>query len=506
MKNFKPALTTFLILGISLFFLNGKVLKDKAENIVISPKQVLSKDSTALREEVYNWCVRNLELPANQVEAHPSAMYFPGKVDENAKHSSKTIHLSHAPPAEKLLNLVKTLNYSSPFRNTMYSTGMYAAPGEVITVKIPEYLKGKLNVQIGVHTDNLNQWVAGNQDWRRMPLIWNSFKIEKAKIKVANPFGGLIYITCDPKEEAWRGDITIENAVQAPYFEQGKTTPEEWEQMLDSGAPWGEMASENVIVTIPTSALKQVEDPAANMALWDRVIAEIMELAQLPMPFYRAQRLATDVHIGGGYMHSGYPIMISHSPEFNLVSEDIMIDPKKLIKGSGGGANWGFFHEIGHNMQNLDWVFNGTTEVTVNLFSLYVFDKVIGSREGAHSGISAGNTQKMIQEYFKEGAELDRWKKSPFLGLILFRQIQNEFGWVIFKETFKRYHSLTEDQRPKNDQEKRAVLVGFLSESVQRDLSLFFETWGIPISGDIKKKLEKYEAWMPDNFPPVTNN
>lgn len=495
---------TILIAGILSFF-NGNAQKDKAANIMISPTEVLSKDSTELREEVYNWCVRNLDLPAKQIEAHPSANFFPGKVDKRAKRISKTIHLNHVPPAEDDLNIISTLNYSSPFRNTMYSTGMYAAPGEVVTITIPQILTDKVYVQIGTHTDNLNQWVAGDQDWRRMPLIWNSSKIEKKKVQVANPFGGLIYITTDPKEKDWSGDITIENAVQAPLYVLGKTTPEEWEQMLESGAPWGEMASENVIVTIPTTALKQVEDPSANMVLWARIIEEIMELAQLPRPYYRAQRLTTDVHIGGGYMHSGYPIMISHSPDVNLESEDIMIDPEKLVKGSGGGANWGFFHEVGHNMQNRDWVFNGTTEVTVNLFSLYVFDKVIGSREGAHSGISAANTKKMIQEYFREGADLERWKKNPFLGLILFRQIQNEFGWDSFKTTFMKYHSFTEAQRPKNDQEKRDVLVHFLSESANKDLSPFFETWGIPISDDIEQKLEKFEPWMPDNFPPVFN-
>lgn len=485
-----------------LLFSVAEAQNREPENIIISPTQTLSKENKELREKVYKWSVKELQKPAGEIKAHPSALFFPGKVEEKAPRVTKTIRLSHTPPDAQLVHIIQTLGYSHPFRNNMYSTGLYAAPGEVVTVKVPKNLQGRVKVQIGCHMDNLNQWVAGGQDWRRMPLIWNSFDLNDRKTEVANPFGGLIYITCPPKEEAWSGDITIKNGVEAPYYVHGKTTPEEWIEMQQSGAPWGEMATENIIVTIPTSALKQISNPKENMALWDRVIGAEMELAQLPMPFYRAQRLVTDVHIGGGYMHSGYPIMIHHCPEVNLVSEDIMIEPQKLTEASGGGANWGFFHEIGHNMQNLDWVFDGTTEVSVNFFSLYVFDTIIGTREGAHTGVSPENTQKMMETYFAEGADFEKWKKSPFLGLILFRQIQADFGWDVFKDTFKKYHAFTPDQRPKNNQEKRDVLIGFMSQSAQRDFSGFFETWGIPVSEALKNELNKYDPWMPAGFPP----
>ena len=63
-----------------------------------------------------------------------------------------------------------------------------------------------------------------------------------------------------------------------------------------------------------------------------------------------------------------------------MLSNEIMANPELLMKASKGGANWGFFHEIGHNMQNLNWVFGGTTEVSNNFFSLYMFDRLMGGR------------------------------------------------------------------------------------------------------------------------------
>jgi len=496
MELFKSSFLSVIVL------LGGVLFLTDAEEIIISPDNVLPKDSTELRERVYNWSVEELKQPPSQVEAHPSAKYFPGKVKDGADRISRRIQMKHTPPREQWVNVLKAMNYSSPFRNTMYSTGLYAAPGEKVTVRIPDRLEGRVKVQIGTHTDNLNQWVAGGQDWRRMPLIWNSFTIEDNTIDVANPFGGLIYITCPPREEAWEADITVENAVKAPYYKFGETSQQEWEEMLNSGAPWGEMATENIILTLPTSALKKIENPEENMVLWDKIVGAITDLAQMPMPFYRAQRLVTDVHIGGGYMHSGYPIMITHSPSTNNTSEEIMVDPQKLVEGSGGGANWGFFHEIGHNMQNMNWVFGGSTAVSVNFFSLYVFDTVVGGRKGAHSGVSPEQTRKYMRTYFRNGANFEDWKGNPFLGLITFRQIQKAFGWSIFKETFRKYHTLAGEDRPETDQEKRTMLIRYLSQSAEWDLSAFFAAWGFPVEKSLKNDLEKYQSWMPYNFPP----
>lgn len=112
MKHFKSVVKGLFLTGIILLFYSGKIIKNKAEDIIISPTHVLSKDSTALREKVYNWSVKTLNMPAEQMEAHPSAKSFPGKVDEDAKRISKTIHLAHTPPEEELVSVIQTLRYS----------------------------------------------------------------------------------------------------------------------------------------------------------------------------------------------------------------------------------------------------------------------------------------------------------------------------------------------------------------------------------------------------------
>lgn len=479
-------------------------------NLVITPEHPLRVEDSAMRDAVVKWSLKQLNNKNyKQIKAQPSSSYFPGKVKEGYSLISKTIEIDHKKIRDSLVPIVSRLRYSDPWSKIMYSTGLYAVPGQYIEVIIPKELVGKgLGVQIGCHSDELNQWMAAKEDWRRMPIIVKSQALKKEKTGLASPFGGLIYITISPKTPDLKVSVTIDHAITAPLYTLGKTTQQEWEtQLKNNKAPWGELASDDIILTVPDSVLQTVSDPEKVMKLWDLIIGGEMDLAQIPKPFYRAQRLVIDEHIGGGFMHSGYPIMVHHSPVMHMYSEDIIANPLLLMQPSKGGANWGFFHEIGHNMQNIDWVFGGTTEVSCNFFSIYMFDRLMGGRDEAHPGISNKYTQQAMKTYFDAGANYEKWKDDPFLGLIMFRQLQEGFGWEAFKHFFRIYQALAaqdpEDKREQSDEEKRDLWVKTFSDVTGRDIAPFFEKWGIPISSGVKESLTKYPVWMPYNFPPV---
>ena len=507
-------LKLLLSLSICLFVLNAsgqdKNIYETAAQLVITPENPLPVKDSALRDALVKWSANQLnEKDYRKVKAHPSSAIFPGKVKEGYALSNKIINIDHKKINDALIPIVSKLNYSAPWTNTMYSTGLYAVPGEYVEIVIPENLKNKeVSVQIGCHSDRLNQWVAGKQDWRRLPLLVKTQKLKDEKTRVTSPFGGLIYISASPKSESWNENITINHAIASPLYKLESTTQNQWEEQLKNNkAPWGELASDDIIISIPDSVLQKIHDPEKVMKLWNLIIAGEMDLAQISQPFYRAQRMVIDEHIGGGFMHSGYPVMVHHSPVKHMLSENIIANPELLMHPSKGGANWGFFHEIGHNMQNLDWVFGGTTEVSCNLFSIYMFDRFMGGRDDAHSGISNSFTQKAMKKFFTEGADYEKWKKDPFLGLILFRQLQEGFGWETFKTFFREYQAMAAKD-PKGtyantDQKKRDLWVSTFSKITGRNVAPFFEKWGIPISDTIKKEMNQYATWMPYNFPPA---
>lgn len=479
------------------------------EAIVITPQHPLSVKDSALRRAILKWsrnALRNND--DKQITAQPSSAIFPGAVKSGGVSVDKTVHFLHRQISDRLVPIVSHLDYSSPWANNLYSTGLYAPAGQYIEVTLPIELTGKdIAIQIGCHSDNLGQWMAGKEDWRRMPVIVKVTKLKNKITRIASPFGGLVYISVPPKTTSMQGDIVIKNAVAAPLFLFGQTTPEEWAaQLKENKAPWGELASDRIIITLPDSVLQKVSQPDSVMRLWNLIIGDEMELAQIDTPFYRPQRIVIDEQIGGGFMHSGYPIMVHHSPSKHLLSADVIANPSRLLTPSKGGANWGFFHEIGHNMQNLDWVFGGTTEVSNNLFSLYCFYSLMGGIDDAHTGVSSANTQKMMKRYFAQGADYEKWKSDPFLALITFRQLQEAFGWESFKTFFRQYHALAEkypDHRyAATDQQKRDLWAVNFSRIVGRNLSPFFEKWGISISDDARVQTAVYPVWMPYNFPP----
>ena len=100
-------------------------------------------------------------LPPGKVTAHPAAKAFPGEVPADAPRMTRKIEIDTSIPA-------------------WHSTGLYAAPGEMITVTVPESAKaGKLAVRIGAHKDR--NW--HHDSWRRAPEISKSFAIAATKTK-----------------------------------------------------------------------------------------------------------------------------------------------------------------------------------------------------------------------------------------------------------------------------------------------------------------------------------
>ena len=135
----------------------------------------------------------------------------------------------------------------------------------------------------------------------------------------------------------------------------------------------------------------------------------VAELATRPIERERPERYVVDVQISAGYMHSGYPIMTHDDVAAALV------DLEKLMHQGHGGV-WGFYHELGHNHQSRDWTFDGTSEVTVNLFTLYVFDRVCGTPPRETRDVLGARRQTVVQKYRDSGSSFAQWKSDPFPG------------------------------------------------------------------------------------------
>jgi len=407
-----------------------------------------------------------------QIRANPAADVFPGAVPKNAP---------------RLPNRVVVVDTGVP---AWHSTGLYAAPGELIKVQVPAELADKgLAVRIGCHTDSLFHL----EKWQRAPEISRRDPIKTPASTAANPFGGLIYIEVPDKLTAAKVNVVISGGVESPRFVLGETKLMEWKMRLRMApAPWAELETKKVILSIPSEKIRQLDDPEALLKFWDQILDAEADLATIPHDRKRPERIVPDVEISAGYMHSGYPIMTQMDK-----SVEHSVSLVEMKQGS-----WGHFHELGHNHQVSDWTFDGTTEVTCNLFSLYCMETLCGKPPGqGHDAMKPEAVEKRLRGYLSSTDKFNRWKSDPFLALIMYHQLRVGFGWETYKKVFAEYRDLPKEQRPKTDEEKHDQWLVRFSKAAGKNLGPFFEAWGIPTSTTARESIKSLPAWMPVDWP-----
>ena len=413
--------------------------------------------------------------PMMRYAAHPAAEVFPGAVPESAPRVRHHVIVDPTVPE-------------------WCSTGVYAVPGEFLTVRVPDAMVAKgYRLRIGAHKDLLWHHSA----WKRVPDVTVSVPIDTSPVRLASPFGGLVYIEVPRNVRGAPFEVVIENAVSAPYFVTGETSIEAWTtELRHAPAPWAELRARNIVLTVPSAVVRDLENPQELLDAWDRVLDACADLAAIPRDRRRPERIVPDVQISAGYMHSGYPIMTHLDVREAMVDVDLVLQRRE-------GSMWGFFHELGHNHQKSDWTFDGTVEVTCNLFSLYVLEKV-GNQpiSSGHGAVSPDQRQRRALKYFNEGPSFETWKRDPFLALEMYIQLREAFGWEPFIQVFAEYESLERSERPSTDDEKRDQWLVRFSRAIGQNLGPFFEAWNVPTSSGARASLESLPVWMPSGFPP----
>ena len=413
-----------------------------------------------------------LASPVERIKALPAAADFPGLPEGRAKPVVRTGEIDASIPG-------------------WHGLGLYAAPGAKITVTVDEAdVPLNLVVQIGCHTDGL--WHRDR--WDRLPEIVRRFPIEGPKTVAANAVGGLVYIDVPGRVSSPRSvRVSIAGAIPAPLFQLGQTTKDEWRKSIrNRPAPWAELAGKRVIFSVPTSLIRQLDDPEPLMAWWDSVVESQVGFARTS-DMRRPERIVTDRQISAGYMHSGYPIMTPIDE-----SATTALDLAKL-KAEG---TWGHLHELGHNFQDGAWTFDGAGEVTNNLLVIHTFDTLLNLPHDAGHGAIRGKAMRTerIRKHIGDGASFETWKRDPFLALMMYIQLYEAFGWEPFDRVFADYAKLDRGERPRDDDAKRDQWLIRMSKATDRNLGPFFQLWGVPTSQAARDEVKDLPPWMPEEL------
>ncbi|QDV30960.1 hypothetical protein Spb1_28960 [Planctopirus ephydatiae] len=411
-----------------------------------------------------------LQLPLEEMKPAPTASVFPGAVPANAKKVTRKVIIN-----------TETTRWKS--------TGLYAAPGTLVKVKVPRNIVGqKFEIQIGSHSDSL--W--SKDEWKRPPAVIRQFPIDKVEFEVGNAYGGLIYVVVPEKTPAGKFEVEFSNVVDAPYFVHGETDISDWRFTIRNyPAPWAELETRHLVITVPSELVRKLDFPDKLMNHWAAVLDACADLYSISRNRPYAERFVFDDQISAGFMHSGYPIMCFTNP-----SAPEVVD-LNFLENKGG---WGFYHELGHNHQKGDWTFQGTGEVTNNLTPLYVID-TLTPKAFSHDAIQQPERDNRERKYVTNGAPFSTWQEDPFLALTMYIQLKEQFGWQPFRDVFLEYEKLQKDERPKSEMDKRDQWMMRFSRKVNRNLGPFFQYWGVPTSENARQMIKDLPTWMPPGRP-----
>lgn len=188
-------------------------------------------------------------------------------------------------------------------------------------------------------------------------------------------------------------------------------------------------------------------------------------------------RLVDDTQISIGAGHSGYPIMCM-----------IWGGGMTNLKGLQKAGSWGALHEMGHNMSNgANGIFAlpGNIEVICNFYGTCVMHLLNGTPFPFIKPDSWEGVQKRMS-----ANERDVWKNADvFQRLVFYMALAHYFGVesaiAVANDYSDKYPTAAVGDR----------LCCAWSKAVQRDLTPYFEMWGLPLTKPTYTFTQDWAPW-----------
>ncbi len=236
-------------------------------------------------------------------------------------------------------------------------TGLYLAPGSIVTVTVPNSLVGQdYYIRVGSH-----EWDLGIRgDFYRLDRITKKFPINDTTIEVFNPFGGAISIVVPYGANQGIVEVGVTNGVECPFFSLKSfyETPD-FNQELTKPGPWAVFETDNVMFTIPShSIIAGQYDLMQTLLDWDTALQGVNSImAREIVSDKHNMYMIADITIRHHAYSIGYPMSNTTLRYTNVPG------PAYFLNGPGPDDEVNF-HESGHALAMTK--FPGEGEALVN--------------------------------------------------------------------------------------------------------------------------------------------
>ncbi|HAT4519411.1 TPA: S-layer protein [Serratia marcescens] len=281
--------------------------------------------------------------------------------------------------------------------------------------------------------------------------------------------------------------IKMTGGKNLPLFIYGSSTNADWKKELSiyKNAPFVQLLSNRVIITLPSKvhASNPITEPSSTFSMIHSILdfqSELsgfdgIEIQDRPSPL--RHHFLVDFRSSNKAKEEFY--MYATDEFIGMLPENAaeLTNPKKL------SYSWAIWHEIGHTYQQESWTWNSLTEINVNIFSLYIQEKLGGESRIAIRENGEPSAHDQAQKYIakKNKSYIDDNEDEVFIKLVMFEELKDKYGWNLFTELFKYFRS-TPLPRDASDDTKIHTFVSAICEITGDDLRTFFDKWGIPSS------------------------
>eukprot|EP00124_Ichthyophonus_hoferi_P005963 Ihof_evm1s1077 gene=Ihof_evmTU1s1077 len=431
----------------------------------------------------------NNVTPKNTSLPIPTMSHWPGPVRKNVKRVTKsvTVDLSF-----KFID--GRFAFANPFSWGIKHTGLYAAANEKIVVTIPEDLKNKFDVRIGLFSDSL--WNLKNFKRFPDPLTTES-RLAEIETVIYSPHGGQIVLMVP--ENTWGEQvITISGGSEMMTYTYGKTNQTAFKESVQEKhfPPYAEYHFDGGVFNLPTKKFRTNVDLDVMGKYWSHLIWTYKHFVNFTTPRDRPEEFVCDKQISTGFGHSGYPAMGT------LVWPASMFD---IVNNPTGG--WGIRHEFGHNYQWHPWMLPPWVETSNNFMSLYFEHSYLNYTRWDHDNVaqlSGPYRAEMRKNWCSKPQKAQ--PKDIYVNLELLVELANGFGFDALIKHSGEFTRLPADTPLLNTTQKRYDQWFMrLCDIVQRDLTpQLVGIWKWEISKEVLESVQKkkYEKWV---YPDMKN-
>lgn len=310
--------------------------------------------------------------------------------------------------------------------------------------------------------------------------IPRAYRLHEGRNLVTDPGGGMIYFRMTGVDA--RAEVTFRYGMtKVPFFEHGRTTPEQYREMLrtPTQAPQVELVSRRTVVTVKREAAlaHQSVDPNALMETYERIVSIQEDLLGLDGSTPLHTRAPLRFHLAHGN-HRG--IGEAYAAHFYTAYPDHY--GAQLLTPTALAESWGIAHELGHQNQMLGYLPHDFDEVTNNLASLAV-QRAFGQRSRLlDRGLDGKDTwDTALEKVHTPGLSVT--DLGVFERLAVLEQLRLAFG----DQFWPRMNRITRERWTSNAYHPERTkaydnLALFASVAARADLRDFFSAWGVPIT------------------------